>query len=259
MRSSWQVTRSVWRALFMREVQMRATANRFAWLWMLVEPVVWVVVWLGIRNFLGRFHVVVGADFVPWLLVGILGFFLFREGVQRSLGALEANQGLFAYRQVQPVDTVLIRNVVEGFLKTIVFVIVIMGASLLGYDVLPANPLRAVFAWASLWLFGTGVGLVVSVGATLVPEIRIVVRLAMLPMLLLSGVIFSINVLPHSAQQYLLYNPILHGVEFLRLAFFPGYATANSISALYLWYWILASLALGLALHMRFANRLRAK
>lgn len=238
---------------------MRATANRFAWLWMLAEPILWVVVWIGVRSIIGRINMVIGAEYIPWLLVGILGFFLFREGVQRSMGALEANQGLFAYRQVKPVDTVLIRNVVEGFFKTVVFVVVVMGAKLLGYEILPANPLQVIFVWVSLWSLGMGLGLVVSVGAALVPEIRVVVRLAMLPMFLLSGVIFPLTVLPHNIRQYLIYNPILHGVESLRLAFFSGYETVNGISALYLWWWILASVALGLALHMRFANRLRAK
>lgn len=259
MRSSWQVTWSVWHALFMREALARTTANRFAWLWMLAEPVLFVVVMIAVRTLIGRVHLIIGADFIPWLIVGLTGFFLFREGVLRSLGAVDANQGLFTYRQVMPVDPVIVRNSLEGLLKTIVLVILVTGASLLGYDTLPDKPLQAMYAWVSLWLLGFGGGLVVSVGATLIPELGLVTRISMLPMFLLSGVILPLQVLPHYIQQYLLYNPVLHGLEYLRLSFFVGYKSLNGVSLMYVWYWLLALIALGLALHLRFAMRLKAK
>lgn len=259
MRTAWQVTWSVWHALFMREALARTTANRFAWLWMIAEPLLWVLVWVAVHSLISHVNLIRGADRIPWLLVGLTGFFLFREGMQRSIGVVTANQALFAYRQVKTVDPVLARNTLEGILKTIVLLILVLGASLLGYEILPDNPLQAMFAWATFWLLGLGAGLVVSVGATLIPEVGIVVRLINMPLFLLSGVIFPVYIFPHEIQQYLLYNPILHVVEYLRLGFFGGYKTLDGISILYAWYWVLAAIALGLALHIRFSTRLRAK
>ncbi|MFU8814641.1 MAG: ABC transporter permease [Pseudomonadales bacterium] len=259
MRTSWQITRSVWHAMFMREVLARTMANRFAWFWMLAEPVLLVVIMIWVRDLLGRMRFVIGAEFVPWLIVGLVSFFLFREGVMRSMGAINANQALFAYRQVLPVDPVLVRNVLEGLIKTLVFFILVGGAALLGYHMVPGDPLAVLGVWLSLWLLGLGVGLVVSVGATLINGVEAAVRLAMLPLLLLSGVIIPLHMLPHSVQQYLLYNPILHALESIRLGFFDGYKAMAGVDMGYVWLWILPLLALGLALHLRFVTRLKAQ
>ncbi|RFA28026.1 ABC transporter permease [Alkalilimnicola ehrlichii] len=245
--------------MFMREALARTMAGRFAWFWMIAEPVAFVVIMIGVREVLGRVRFVIGADFVPWLIVGLLGFFLFREGLLRSIGAVDANKGLFAYRQVKPVDPVIARNVVEGILKTVVFMVLIAGASLLGYEILPADPLAAMFIWFSIWVLGLGAGLVASVVAPLVPEIGRVLRMLILPLFLLSGVIIPLHALPHSIQHYLLYNPVVHALEALRLSFFSGYKSLAGVDMLYLWWWALAMVALGLALHLRFTMRVKAK
>jgi capsular polysaccharide transport system permease protein len=259
MRPSWRITWSVWHAVFMREVLARTMVNRFSWFWMLAEPVLFVIVMVGIRDLIGRTRLVIGAEFVPWLIVGLLGFFLFREGVLRSLGAVQSSQALFAYRQVLPIDPVLVRNVLEGLLKTVVFFILIGGATLFGYPVLPVDPLGAAVAWISLWLLGLGFGLIASVGATLVEEVEVAIRIIMLPLLLLSGVILPLHMLPHDVQQLMLVNPILHGIEALRLSFFDGYKAIPGVGLVYLWTWVLPTVALGLALHLRFSDRLKAQ
>jgi len=257
MRSSWQVTCSVWHAMFMREAGARIMANRFGWFWMFAEPVAYVVIMIGVREMLGRTRFVIGADFIPWLITGLMAFNLFRDGVTRSLGAVEANKGLFAYRQVKPVDPVLVRCVLEGILKSLVFLILIGGATLLGHPMLPAAPLEAAHVWLSVWLLGVGCGLVVSAGGALISELGRFVRMAMLPMFMLSGAIIPVQMLPHAVQQKMLYNPVLHGLESLRLCFFPLYKTVQGVDLLYVWLSALAALALGLALHVRFARQLK--
>ncbi len=259
MRTSWQVTRSVWHAMFMREAVARTSGDRFAWFWMIAEPVAFVVIMVLVRELLGRLRLIVGAEWIPWLVLGLVGFFLFREGVLRSLNAVASNRGLFAYRQVHPVDPVLVRNVLEGLLKTLVLFILIAGVALLGYDILPFDPLGAMFVWLSIWLLGLGGGLVVSVAGALVPELGRVVRMMMLPMLLLSGVLIPLQTLPYRVQQYLLYNPVVHGLESLRLSFFEHYKPVQGIDLAYLWLWALSMMALGLALHLRFGMRLKAR
>jgi capsular polysaccharide transport system permease protein len=258
MRSHWEITRSVWHAMFMREAIARITGDRFGWFWMLAEPVAYVVIMVFVKELLSFFSMIGGVGWVPWLVVGIVAFFLFREGVLRSLGAVEANRALFAYRQVKPVDPILVRNALEGILKTIVMLILVAGVALLGYDILPFDPLGAMFIWVSLWLLGLGAGLVISVVATLIPDLARVVRMMMLPIFFLSGAIIPLQTLPHEVQRYILYNPVVHAVEGLRLSFFHGYKTLNGVDLTYLWLWSLALIALGLALHLRFAMRLKA-
>ena len=175
----------------------------------------------------------------------------------RSLGAIDMNKSLFAYRQVKPVDTVLVRCYIEFTLKSFIALLFIAGGSLLELPMIPDLPLEAMFSWLSLWMLGLGIGLVVSVLATLVNEIGILIRVITVPLLLLSGVIIPVTLVPLNLQPYLLWNPIVHGLETLRMSFFQNYVSIQGIDLMYLWYWALCSILLGLILHKFFEARLK--
>lgn len=257
-RSPWRVTRSVWFAMFMREAISRTMADRMGWFWMIFEPLAIIGVMVSVRGLFMSGRHIAGADYVAWMVVGLMGFTLFRENMMRSVGAVEANRGLFAYRQVKPIDPVLVRCFLEGMLKTLIFLMFIGVGSLLKFELIPDYPLGVVFDWLSLWALGWGFGLTLSVCADLVPEIAKVVRILQLPLLLLSGVIFPVLYVPHEYREYLLLNPIVHGLESIRLSFFDGYHTIGGISETYLWFWALGSISLGLLLHARFRDKLKA-
>jgi capsular polysaccharide transport system permease protein len=254
-RTSLQVTLAVWHALFMREALARISGRRVGWLWLVLEPVVQVsVLAIVLSSFRGRS--VDGTDFALFLAIGVLGYKFFQHAAQRSATAITANRGLLAYRQVKPVDTVLVRAMLEGAINLFVAIALAALAALLGHDVLPHDPWTLVQACGLLWVLGIGVGLVLSVGGTLVPEIEKIVGFVFLPLYFASGVMFSPAMFPPAVQAWLLYNPILHGIELGRGAFFPGYHVVQGISLGYLAGFALGFLLLGLALHRRFAAKL---
>lgn len=259
VRTSWQVTRSVWYAMFMREAISRTMADRMGWFWMIAEPMAFTLIMVSMRSFISSDRLVVNAEFIPWMITGMMGFFMIREGMMRGLGAVDANSALFAYRQVLPVDPVLVRNAVEGMLQTLIFLVFIVGALMLNVDMIPDNALKAMGWWLSLWCLGLGLGLIASVVGTLVPELATVVKMINMPLLILSGVIFPLNHLPHWLLEYLLYNPIVHGLELLRASFFHGYKVVHGTDATYFWMFTLATIALGLLMHVRFKEKLKAK
>lgn len=259
-RTPWQVTRSVWFAMFMREAISRTMADRMGWFWMIAEPLAMITIMVLIRGFISGSHqLIVGAEFIPWMVVGMMGYFLVREGMMRSQGAINASKALFAYRQVQPVDPVLIRVSLEGLLRTFIFLLFILGGLLVEVDLFPDNAINALFGWIALWALGLGLGLVVSVSGTLIPETAKIVTMISLPLLIISGVILPLNMLPHSILEYLMYNPIAHGLEFIRAGFFENYRVVPGTSETYLWLWVLALNAFGLLLHVRFKERLKAQ
>ena len=258
-RTPWQVTRSVWYAMFMREALSRTMADRMGWFWMIFEPVAMIGIMVAIRSFISGGRLVINAEFIPWMIAGLMGFFLVREGMLRGMGAIEGNSALFAYRQVQPIDPVLVRNFLEVMLRSFVFLIFIGGGLMLGLDMYPDNAVRVMAAWLSLWWLGLGLGLVTSVAATLVPEVGRMIRMLSLPLLIISGVIIPLNQLPHWLLKYLMLNPIPHGLETLRLGFFENYQVVHGTSMLYFWLVTLSLNALGLVMHLRFVDRLKAK
>lgn len=191
-----------------------------------------------------------------FLAIGVIGFHLFKNSAQRSIGAISANMALFAYRQGKPVDSVFIRIFLEGVMQLFVGVVLLAAMSLFGFDVLPHDPLVAIAAWMLLWFFGAGLGLMLSVGATLVPEIGKIANLMFTPLYFISGVFFAPFMMPPVFQEYLILNPIIHGLEGLRSAFFTGYPNIPGISLSYLGAFSFLTLFFGLLLHIRFSSKL---
>ena len=260
VRTSWQITLAVWHALFLRETLARLFGSRMAWFWVLAEPVLWIGMFVLIRIFLlDRVRLVYNADFLPWMVTGMTIFLLFRNNMNRSSAAISANQSLFAYAQVKPVDTVLVRCFLEGLILSFILVIFILLGQLLAVRLVPDFPLQVLWIWLLMWGLGLGVGLVLSVISRFAPEINRILSLMTMPLMILSGVMLPIYNFPHWLQQYLLYNPIVHGVESFRLAFFEHYYTLSAINLNYLFYWVLGSITLGLALHLRFEMKLKAR
>ncbi len=254
-RSSVAITLAVWKALFLREAISRISGGRAAWLWLLLEPVAHLTIMMVMISTI-RKRVMPDIDFALFLAIGILSYNLFRTTATRSMAAISANRALFAYRQVKPIDVVLVRAFLEGAIQLFVGLVMFGGMSLFGFDVVPSDPLTMLWIFALLWIFGTGLGLILSVGSTLVPEIGRVANLCFIPLYFLSGVLFSPALLPSPLREVLLLNPLMQGLELLRGAFSSSYHVASSIDAFYLLSFALASLFFGLALNVRFASRL---
>jgi len=254
-RSSLNITLAVWRALLLREALSRLFGKRTAWVWLLLEPavhmafLVFVFVVIRVRH-------VGGIDTTLWLLAGLLAFFFFRRTGTAASNAVGANAALYTYRQVKPVDTVLVRAALEGVLMVVVAALILAAAAVLGVDVMPDDPLGILAAVFGLWLLGLGFGLVVSVIKELSEDMGNVVGLAMMPLYLLSGVIMPLSIIPYPYQEWLLFNPIAHGLEAVRLGFAPYYHAVQGLSLAYLYEFALVLLFFGLALHARFAQRL---
>ncbi len=138
----------------------------------------------------------------------------------------------------------------------IVSAIMLLGAAFLGHDMIPADPLTALQAVGGLWLLGLGYGLIASAACELVPEMTRVFTFIMMPLYMASGVILPIVSIPHPYQGWLLLNPIVHGLESARVGFAPYYHTVPGVDLGYLYLFAVVLIFLGLALHVRFANRL---
>jgi len=257
-RTPWQVTKAVWHAMFIREALTRTMKDRMAWFWMLAEPALIILIMVAIRAVvMGRAKHIAGAEFVPWLIVGLFGFQLFRENLIRSIGAIDANKALFAYRQVKPIDPVIVRCYLEGMIKSLIFILFLFLGELFDLDLLPDRPLYSLFGWMSLWMLGFGAGLTSSAVSELVPELGLITKIISLPLLIISGVLFPLNFVPHDLLVYMMWNPIVHGLEILRFGFFESYSPVYGTSLLYLWSWIIGLIAFGLSLHIRYQSELK--
>jgi capsular polysaccharide transport system permease protein len=250
---------AVWKALFLRELLNRVTRERFAWAWMLVEPIAHIAIlgWMITQGFRNR--TVAGGDPLIFIILGILGFFMTRNMMSRGIDAVESNSALFAFRQVKPVDTIFARALNTGFLEIMIFSLIFAGAGLMGLNILPKDPLLAFTALFALWLLGLGLGLALSVPCILIPELGHIVRLAMTPLYFFSAVIFPSVRLPLGLRDVLMWNPILHGLESLRIGFMPTYIVPPGISLLYVFACAVPLIFIGLAFHVHFRTQLMTR
>lgn len=257
MRSSTSIAWAVWKALFLREAVARLSSGRAAWVWILAEPVVHLVFLNVLFGFALR-QVATGIDGGLFITTGVLGFMIARNSSTRPKDAISANVKLLTYRQVLPIDTVLVRAALEAVLFIVSALFLLSGLGLVAYGdrVIPHDCLLVLLGFSSLWAAGTGLGLLFSVISELFPQAQKIVDMLFRPLYFVSGVMYPASAIPPVYQSWFLLNPLAHGIETIRTGFFPQYHTVSGVSLGYLWGFALFTIGIGLALHVRFATRL---
>jgi capsular polysaccharide transport system permease protein len=254
-RSPWQVTWSVWQALFIREAVGRLYHRRAAWVWLLFEPMVHIGFLMFIFSLLSV-RVIGGIDSAIWIMVGMLGFFTFRRTMSISMGAVAMAKPLFTYRQVKPVDAVLVRAVMEGLLMLFISILILLLSALFDYKVWPDQPLLVLESYFLLWLLGLGIGMMLSVPRELIKETEDIVSMIMTPVYFLSGILVSVSVIPLPYRNLVIVNPVSHVIDALRSGFARDYQVFEELSLIYPLMVGFTTLFLGLAMHRVFNHRL---
>jgi capsular polysaccharide transport system permease protein len=254
MANPFSTTLGVWHAIFLREALDRLFGLRAAWMWLMVEPAMHICFMIFLRIVI-RNRSMGGIDIVLWFIVGVLPFLLFRRTATQTMNSIGANKAFFAFRQVRPFDAAFVRAGLEAFLMVFIALIIFIGAAFTGRDLLPRNILLVSAAVWGVWLFGLGYGLVASVMIKLIPEMKHVFQILMMPLYILSGVLIPIFSIPRPYRDWLLFNPLVHGLENARLGFFTNYHTVE-VSLGYLYLWVVVSICLGLALYRAYETRL---
>jgi capsular polysaccharide transport system permease protein len=219
-RSSWEIQRAVLFALVLRELRTRVGRHWTGIVWTLFEPLTHVLVILTIFGYL-RNIASTTMEFPVFLVSGLMPFFLFRNLAQRLTDSIDANRGLFSYRQVKPLDTVIARGIVECLIWSGVLVFTLVILVWLGFHAVPQQMLELIGVAALTALSGGALGLLLAVVTHGHPRVRSMVRLIYTPLYLTSGVIFSLDRLPPAFLDWLSWNPMLPLVDLARNAFEP--------------------------------------
>jgi capsular polysaccharide transport system permease protein len=235
-------------ALVIRELRARVQGQWLSLMWMVLEPLAHV---LAILALLGarRHFVSINIEFPVFLVTGLLPFFIFRNLARRLSKSISANKGLFAYRQVMPIDALVARGFVEVGLSSMVYVAALALLGWLGYHWFPREPLELAGVSLALIVLGASFGLLFAVIAHNRPRVDAVIGLIFLPLYFASGVIFPVHNLSPSLREVLLFNPVLHLIELSRFHFLPNYSLLPGVDPFYPAAWALALGALSLSLY----------
>lgn len=245
-RTSWEIQKAVFWAMFIRELKTRFGRYRLSYCWALIEPLshilVLSVMFSVIRERSGFYNIPLPIFFAT----GIVAYFSFQKLVNVSTASIRSNRGLFGFRQVKPLDAIVVRALLEGGINlTVLVVLAWIGGWFFGFNTLPDQPLKVLAILLLLFFLGMGIGFLTAVVGARYEEAAKFIPTLMRPMYFLSGVFFPLDALPQKYHALLLWNPVLHGVEQFRAAYIVGYP-APSTSAVYIGLWSLSAMLVGL-------------
>lgn len=252
---SLKLTSAVWKALFLREAGTRMFGSRMAWMWLIVEPLI-NVMWLVAIFTIVRVRHVGGIETPLWIAIGMLVFMTFRRTLTQVQNGIDANKSLFAYRQVRPGDVAVVRALVEGFLMFLISTAVFVLGAFLGWMAWPVHAWGVLEAFFATWLCAFGLGLVFAVMVKLVPEAGRIIGFIMMPLMMISGVVFPLAIIQEPYLSLLLLNPLAHAIEAARTAFSPYYHAVPGVDLVFVFQAALVLVFIGLILLRRFNERL---
>lgn len=242
------------RALFLRELQTRFGHYRIGYLWAVIEPALNIIFMLILLGAVIQ-RTLPGIEYPIFLVNGVLPFFMFRKSVVKAIGAISSNKGLFSYRSVKPIDTVIARSLLEFFLYFNCYFILTLILIWLGYQVSFSHIPAILFYWLILFVFSCGFSFVMMIVGSFSAEINKIISPIFLILYFLSGALVPLHKIPQKYLEYFLWNPLAHLFELLRHAVAPQYTILPGVSLQYFLTSTLLILFLGLLLYCALNQR----
>ena len=236
--------------MMMRELKTRFGGHWTGVVWFLGMPIaqLLMMMWMNtvIRGRIARDQY----EFIVFLLVGLMPYRLFKSLWGQLTNAVQANGGLFGFKQVKPADAFAARIILEITVDALIFVLMATLLARLGYGpMLPVDLLQFLGVVAVFCLLGIGLGISSAVIVDVLPRFGNLISIISMPLMILSGVIFPLHNLPPEMLAWLLLNPVLHLVELARLAYLPGYVMVQGVNAWFPMWVTLVLVTVGLSLY----------
>ena len=237
--------RVLW-ALLLREASLRMGPYRVGHFLVLTENI-WASMALGLVWYFIGHPPPYGKNIVFYMFTGIFPYTLYRTLHTRVGAALEANRALLSYPVVRPVDTLLARAGLEAafqLLSMIVFYWLFMSMNQANF---PAKPLELMMALGATILLGFGLGVSSMILRSLWKPWGTVDNMVSRILFFVSGIFYQVEYLPMYVQKILIWNPLVHAIEWVRYSIYPNYFT-QTLDREYLLAWGLLSTVFGLGM-----------
>jgi len=248
-RSSFTIFKSVITALFLREIQTRFGSKKLGYFWAIFDAMLMVLVFAGLKSAISQ-NSMTGVDFPVFLASGFLAFYLWKNIVNRSIGAFDSNKALFNYVQVKPIDTLITRFLIEVLVSSMATLVFVGIGLYFEFDIAVDDFNMVIFAVVWFAIFGFGIGLFSAVIGTFYETFTKIVQIIMTPLMFVSALMYSVDSLPPLLREIILYNPIVHFVELIHGSYFHTLKT-DYVSYEYMFYWTAIPLFLGLFFYTR--------
>jgi ABC-type polysaccharide/polyol phosphate export permease len=225
--SEWTVMRRVIGALLLRELLTRYGRNNIGFLWLFVEPTLFVGFTVLVRAFIKSAGFALNFPIVAFALTGWTSMLLWRNMPSRCMGAHRSNMSLLYHQPVTLLDVYIARVVLEFVSITSAFVALSVLFHIAGWVPAPEDPIQVFWAWLLLGWFGLGLGWTIGALSEKSNLVVIVWRLSSFLLMISSGVFYLADSLPPHVRAYALWMPMLNMVEYLREGWFGSVFRAH--------------------------------
>jgi ABC-type polysaccharide/polyol phosphate export permease len=202
-------------ALVLREVITRYGRSGLGSLWLVLEPMIFTLVLTALWTAI-RLDTVSELPIVAFSITGWMSFLMWRNAASRCLNAIEANEALYYHRNVRVLDIFTSRIVLEIMGSTAAFALLMGLLNLLEFIAWPADWLTVLLAWFYLCWFALCLGFLVGALSHLSENFSMFWRIISIALMIMSGKFFMVHWLPPTAQEVVLWLPMVHGLEMLR-------------------------------------------
>jgi ABC-2 type transport system permease protein/capsular polysaccharide transport system permease protein len=203
----------------MREVLTRYGRHNIGFMWLFVEPMLFTLGVAALWSATKSIHQS-NLPIVAFAITGYSSVLLWRNMPSRCVDAVDPNRSLLFHRNVRVMDLFLARLILEAAGATISLIVLSTMFTLLGQMDPPEDVLKVVGGWLMLGWFGMSLALTLGAASErseLIHKLWHPLSYLLFP---LSGAAFLLSSMPKQAQEYLLYLPMIHGLEYLREGFF---------------------------------------
>jgi capsular polysaccharide transport system permease protein len=189
----------------------------------------------------------VGDSLILFAATGLVPYITFNYISRNTMIGMAYDRCLLSYPVIKVIDLLVARIFLEilgSCLTAITFLVILY---LAGIDFVPHDIEQASFAFAAAIFLGSGMGLINSIIAMAFTAWFTGYVLILIVVYAASGIVFVPDNLPQNYQYYLSFNPVLHAVEWMRSAYYPGYGS-HILDKTYLLGWGLCTVFGGLLL-----------
>lgn len=214
IRRSFRIQARVIHALIMREMITRYGRNNLGFLWMIITPMLFVsVITIPVSLSSQTKHAL---PFLPFALTGYSAVVVIRDIMINCSNAIGPNLPLLYHRNVTLYDVFYARTILDAASSTIAFIALLSPLVLFNWMAFPADILLMMSGWMMLIWHSFSVGLVAGVLGFRYESFSRLFRMALMLVFPFSGAMFMVSWLPSEYGQFMLWFPLVHGMEMMR-------------------------------------------
>ncbi|HVI28482.1 ABC transporter permease [Hansschlegelia sp.] len=231
-------------ALMLRRMRTKYANSRAGYIWAIVEPLIWIFVLKFAIRGRNDHHPPVGTSYEVFFAGGVLIARTWRTVSQSTSKVLRRSQG--SLPAVQRIDAAYATWLLEMATAAVAMLVVLASLEVFGFDAVPYDPLTCLAAFGATAAYTLAFSLVLALAMTVAPGLGHFQHILMLCLFMTSGFTTIVDRVPPQLREILVWNPVVHCVEWFREGFYRGYVCA-SLDREYLFTVTLVCLLIGLA------------